>query len=41
MLKGVVGYGWVRCLGHGWVVAEVGRWPWIDELGLDQWAGID
>ena len=25
VLKGVVGYGWVRCLGRGWVVAEVGR----------------
>ena len=26
---------WLR-----WVVAEVGRWSWIGELGLDRWAGI-
>ena len=26
---------WLR-----WVVAEVGRWSWIGELGLDWWAGI-
>ena len=31
MLKGVVGRGWVQCLGRGWVVAEVGCWPWISE----------
>ena len=31
MLKGVVGRGWVRCLGRDWVVAEVGYWSWIDE----------
>ena len=24
VLKGVVGRGWVQCLGRGWVVAEVG-----------------
>ena len=27
----VVGRGWVRCLGRGWVVAEVGYWSWIGE----------
>ena len=26
MLKGVVGRGWVRCLGRGWVIAEVDCW---------------
>ena len=26
---------WLR-----WVMAEVGRWSWIGELGLDWWAGI-
>ena len=39
MPKEVVGHGWVRCLGRGWVVAEVG-WVrclghgWIGGLGL-------
>ena len=41
MLKGVVGCGWVQCLGRGWVVAEVGCWSWIGKLGLDRWAEID
>ena len=31
VLKGVVGRGWVRGLGRGWVVAEVGCWSWIGE----------
>ena len=26
---------WLR-----WVVAEVGHWSWIGELGLDWWVGI-
>ena len=40
MLKGVVGHGWVQCLGRGWVVVEVG-WvrclkQWL-MVGLKQW----
>ena len=39
MPKEVVGRGWVRCLGRGWVVAEVGwvqclGYGWIGGLGL-------
>ena len=39
VLKRVVGCGWVRCLGHGWVVAEVGC-GWSGSLVVDRRAGF-